>query len=168
MQNGCDPTRTVCLHQNTEREMLESYIRNGIVPHGFRKLTISSLQQDYFVVATLFQMSHPFFMMLDLQLSFYCTLYYNSRVHCPLLQCLCTTSAILAGAHSYFVVSSFKCEGKNSYHDLNPNPYTFFLHMIYYYLNTSRETFPKVMIRGYCILIKNISQNMGKEKGNSY
>ena len=37
---------------------------------------------------------------------------YNSRAHCPLLQCLRTTSAILAGTHSYFVVSSFKCEGK--------------------------------------------------------
>ena len=34
--------------------------------------------------------------------------WYNSRAHCPLLQCLRTTSAILAGAHSYFVVSSFK------------------------------------------------------------
>ena len=37
--------------------------------------------------------------MHDLQLSFYCPL-------------CCTTSAILAGAHSYFVISSFKCEGK--------------------------------------------------------
>ena len=55
------------------------------------------------------------------QLSFYRPLCYNSRAHCPLLQFLCTTSAILAGAHSYFVVSSFKCEGKNSYHDLIPN-----------------------------------------------
>ena len=30
-----------------------------------------------------------------------------------MLQCLRATSAILAGEHSYFVVS-FKCEGKNS------------------------------------------------------
>ena len=30
----------------------------------------------------------------------------------PLLQCLCTISAILTGAHYNFVVSSFKCEGK--------------------------------------------------------
>ena len=50
--------------------------------------------------------------MLVLQLSFYCPLCYNSRAHCPLLQSLCTTSAILAGAHYYFVVPSFKCEGK--------------------------------------------------------
>ena len=41
---------------------------------------------------------------------------YNSRAHCPLLQCLNTTSAILGGAHSYFVISSSKCEGKNSFH----------------------------------------------------
>ena len=47
---------------------------------------------------------------------------YNSRAHCPLLQCLCTTRAILAGANSYFVVSAFKCEGNNSCHDLIPNP----------------------------------------------
>ena len=60
--------------------------------------------------------------LLDLQLSFYRPLCYNSRAHCPLLQCLRTTSAILAGAHSYFVVSSFKCEGNNSHHDLIPNP----------------------------------------------
>ena len=31
-------------------------------------------------------------------------------------------SAILAGVHSYFVVSSFKCEGNNSCHDLIHNP----------------------------------------------
>ena len=47
---------------------------------------------------------------------------YNIRAHCPQLQCLHTTSAILAGSHSYFVVSSFKCEGKNSCHDLTSNP----------------------------------------------
>ena len=63
--------------------------------------------------------SHPFFTTLDLQLSFYRTLCYNSRAHCPLLQHLHTTSAKLDGAHSYFVVS-FKCEGKNSCHDLIP------------------------------------------------
>ena len=39
-------------------------------------------------------------------------LYYDRRVHCPLLQCLRTRSAILAGTHSYFVVSAFKYEGK--------------------------------------------------------
>ena len=57
-----------------------------------------------------------------LQLSFYHPLCYNSRANCPLLQCLCTKSGILAGTHSYFVVSSFKCEGKNSCQDLIPNP----------------------------------------------
>ena len=59
---------------------------------------------------------------LDLQLSLYCPLCYNSIDHCPLLQCLHTTSAILAGANSYFVVSLFKCEGKNSCHDLISKP----------------------------------------------
>ena len=54
--------------------------------------------------------SHPFYMTLNLQLSFFCPLCNNSTAHCPLLQYLHTTSAILAGAHSYFVVSSFKCE----------------------------------------------------------
>jgi hypothetical protein len=52
------------------------------------------------------------------RLGFCLLLCYNSSVHCPLLQCLRTTSAILAGAHYYFVVSSFKCEGKYSCHDL--------------------------------------------------
>ena len=32
--------------------------------------------------------SHPFCTMLDLQLSFYCSLYYNSGAHSLLLQCL--------------------------------------------------------------------------------
>jgi hypothetical protein len=67
--------------------------------------------------------SHPFCRTLVLQLSFYCHLCYNSRAHYPLLQFLRTTSAILAGAHSYFVVS-FKCEGENSCYDLIPNPRT--------------------------------------------
>ena len=42
---------------------------------------------------------------------------------CPVLRGLRTTSAILAGAHSDFVVSSFKCVRENNYHDLSPNPY---------------------------------------------
>ena len=67
-------------------------------------------------------MSIPFCTTLDLQLSFYRPLCYNSSAHCPLLLCIRTTSAILAGAHSYFVVSSFKYEGKNSCHDLILNP----------------------------------------------
>ena len=58
---------------------------------------------------------------LDLQLSLYCPLYYNSTALCPLLECLRTTSAILAGAHSYFVVSSLKCKVKNSCQDLISN-----------------------------------------------
>ena len=66
----------------------------------------------------------PFCRKLDLQLSFYRPLCYNSRAHCPLLQCLRTTSAILAGAHPYFVESSFKYEGNNSCYDLIPNPRT--------------------------------------------
>ena len=36
-------------------------------------------------------------------------------------------SAILADAHSYFLVSSFKCEGKYSCHDLSPNPRRLFV-----------------------------------------
>ena len=78
----------------------------------------------------------PFCTTLDLQLSFYPLLCYNSRAHCPLLQCLRTTSAILAGARSYFVVSSFKCEGKNSCHDLIPNPRVY----IYMYTHTHTHT----------------------------
>ena len=58
--------------------------------------------------------SHLFCTIFYLQLSFYRPLCYNSRSHCPLV----TTTAILAVAHSYFVVSLFKCEGKNSCHDL--------------------------------------------------
>ena len=46
--------------------------------------------------------SQPSCTTLDLQLSFYRLMCYNSRAHCPLLLCLHTTSAILAGAHSYF------------------------------------------------------------------
>ena len=42
------------------------------------------------------------------------------------------STAILAGAHSYFVVSPFKCEGKNSCHDLIPNPHI--LREKYYHL----------------------------------
>ena len=55
---------------------------------------------------------HPFYAMLDVQLNFYYPLCYYSRAHCSLLQCLCTTSAILADTHFYFVVSLFKYEGK--------------------------------------------------------
>jgi Cytochrome b subunit of the bc complex len=66
--------------------------------------------------------SHPLCTTLDLQLNFYRPQCYDRSSHCSLLQCLRTTSAILAGAHYYFVGSSFKCEWKNSCHDLIPNP----------------------------------------------
>ena len=55
-------------------------------------------------------------------MSFYRPLYYNSRAHCPLQQCLRTTSATLAGPHSYVVISLFKREQKSSCHDLIPEP----------------------------------------------
>ena len=42
--------------------------------------------------------------------------------HCSLLQCLCITSAVLAGTHFNFVIS-FKCEQKNSCHNLISNPH---------------------------------------------
>ena len=46
-------------------------------------------------------------------------LWTNSKAHCPLLQCP-GTSAILAGAYYYFVVSS-KYKGQNRFHDLIPD-----------------------------------------------
>ena len=77
--------------------------------------------------------SFLFFITLDSQLIFYRCQCYNIRVHCPLLQYLLTTSTILAGAHSYFVVGlSFKCEGKNSCHDLITNP-LIILHRLLHY-----------------------------------
>ena len=105
----------------------DSSVQKDIVPHVFHKLTVTfskiyPSQYGYFDVGTPFYESHLFCKILNLQLSFYRPLYYNSRAYCPLLQCLCTTSAILAGTHSYFVVSSFKCEGGNSCLDLIPNP----------------------------------------------
>ena len=69
--------------------------------------------------------SHPFCTTLDLQLSFCRPLCYNSRTHNPLQLCLHTTSALLAGVHFYFMVSSFKCEVKSSWHELIPNPSIF-------------------------------------------
>ena len=56
--------------------------------------------------------SYPVGTSLDLQLSFYRPMCYNSRAHCPLMQYQRTNNATLAGAHSYFVVSSFKRERK--------------------------------------------------------
>jgi len=85
--------------------------------------------------------------MFDLQLSFYRSLCYNSRDHCPLLQCLRTTSAILAGAQPYFVVSLFKCEGENSCDDLIPNP------CILMKLNTTTHTFFFFVLINFSIII---------------
>ena len=48
---------------------------------------------------------HQFCMTLDLQFSFYRPMYYNRRAHYTLLQCLHTTSATIAAAHSYLAVS---------------------------------------------------------------
>ena len=56
---------------------------------------------------------------LDLHLNFYHPLCYNSTA---IEMSIVGISAILAGAHSYLVVSSFKCEGNNSCDDLIPNP----------------------------------------------
>ena len=85
------------------------------------------LPQAHFIMCEIFHHavlveSHSFCTMHEFQVSFYCPLGYNSRVQCPLLQCLHTTSAIVVGKHSYFVISSLKCEGKNCSHDLIPNP----------------------------------------------
>ena len=55
--------------------------------------------------------SVPFFTKLDLQLIFCRPLCYKSIAHCLLLQCLRTRSLIIAGPHSYFVISSFKWRG---------------------------------------------------------
>ena len=79
--------------------------------------------------------SHPFCTTLDLQLRFYRPMCYNSRAYCPLLQCLRTRSAIIAGEHSYFV-GSFKWEGNSSCHDLNPKPHIYILQYPFY--NTYR------------------------------
>ena len=56
---------------------------------------------------------------------FHRPLCYKSRARCPILQCLRTTSVILPGAHSYFVLSSFKCIN-------DENNVRIFLRQIYY------------------------------------
>jgi hypothetical protein len=89
-----------CMESNRRWTLLELEAETGSLWHSLAFLPRSS------ALVT----SHQFYKTLELQLSFYRSLCYNSRVHCPLLQCLGTISAILAGAHSYFVVSSFKCE----------------------------------------------------------
>ena len=90
------------------------------VGNNFLLYRISPSQYGCFDVGTLLLVeSHPF--CTTVKLKFYRPLCYSSRPHCLLRQCLRTTSAILAGVHSYFAVSSFKCEGDNSCHDLIPN-----------------------------------------------
>ena len=64
--------------------------------------------------------SHPFCTTLNAQLSSIalCVVIVElTALYCSVR----STSAILGGAHSYFVISSFKCEGKNSCHDIIPN-----------------------------------------------
>ena len=85
---------------------------------------------------------------LDLQLSSYRSLCYNSRAHCPLLQFLHTTSAILPGAHSNFVVSSFKCDG-NSCHVLIPNPLIYIRNKKGKLLPTKMKKSPKIKQKNY-------------------
>ena len=122
-------TRTACLHQNSRTTRDKSWRMSqwacrsrGGQYHSIQATVTFSRISPYRLFwcrhAVLVD-SHPFCKTLDLQLSSYRPLCCNSRA---LLQCLRATGAILSGAHSYFVVSSFQCEGKNSYHDLIPNP----------------------------------------------
>ena len=69
------------------------------------------MQQVIMVYVTIVE-SHPFCTTLDLQLYFYPPLCYKRRAHCHLLQCLHTSGAILADAHSYFVVSYVRTKNK--------------------------------------------------------
>jgi hypothetical protein len=127
VQNGCDSTRTACL---SETRRHPSYGRTL-----FPISSTSSLWHSLAFIprSTPLWCRHavlvesPFYTTFDLQLSFNRPLCYRSRDHWRLQQCLRTTSAILAGAHSYFVLS-FKREGKNSYHDLISNPH---MHILY-------------------------------------
>ena len=58
-------------------------------------------QHHYFSITSILQ----FCTTLHLELSFYRSMCYKSRAHYPLLQYLRTTSAILLGTYSYFVVT---------------------------------------------------------------
>ena len=69
--------------------------------------------------------SVPFYMTLDLQLSFYRPLCYISGAHYLPLQCLCTTSTILAAAYSYLWYHRLNVNEKNSCHHVIPNLETF-------------------------------------------
>ena len=106
VQNDVSRAIDQCMESDRRWTLLELQAETGI-----EKWTIYRTKGRKTFICILVE-SNPFFMALDLQLSFYCPLCYNSRAHCPLLQCLCTRSAILADAHTYFVVSSFKREGK--------------------------------------------------------
>ena len=124
MQNGCDSTRTVCLLQNSSatREKCREVLHGRAL---FPTVSTKSLWHSLAFLPHSMALIQPCFssrvtsILHDASLTnFYCPLGYNSRAHCPILQCLRTISVILAGAHSYFVVQSFKCEGKDSCHDL--------------------------------------------------
>ena len=87
-------------------------IRKGIIPHGFHNFIVAFSSIYFSLTLWLFWSSHAVLVELHqlcatfaLQLSFYRPLFYNSKAHCYLLQCLGTTSAILTGENSYFVTS---------------------------------------------------------------
>ena len=48
----------------------------------------------------------------------------------------------IAGSHSYFVVSPFKCEGENSYHELIPNPHIIWKHVTQVHIPVQTKMFP--------------------------
>ena len=64
----------------------------------FESIYYNNYLRDFFCIYNYFININPFCTTLDLQLSFYRPLCYNSRAHCPLLQCVRTTSDILAGS----------------------------------------------------------------------
>ena len=82
--------------------LMKFYADKGLslIPYGWSVLLCMFLPVSQAVTI-------PFCTKLDLQLSLYRPLWYNSRTLWPLLQYLRTISAILAGAHYYFVVSSY-------------------------------------------------------------
>ena len=92
---------------------------------GISRCSLKILWMVRFSMPVTQVVSIPICTTLDLQLSFYRPLCCINRAHRPILQCLLSTSAILAGADCYFMISSFKCEEKNSCHDFKPNPWIF-------------------------------------------
>ena len=98
----------MCLDQNSKPTSKQSNCEKEVLFSPLLPQAHCGILQHFSLAVRLFCCrhtvlveSHPLFMM-----------YNNSRAHCPLLQFLHTTNAIIADAHSYFVVSSFKCEGK--------------------------------------------------------